>query len=233
MMTKEKDANSLRPRLMSKAHAAAYCGVSLPTFGRWVAAGTIPAALPIKMWDRKAIDLALDKLSGLTNESQPIEVAFDKWEREHEARKAAAETPLEKWRREQNETSDGMQPRESTARHGRQSIAKRSRDAEIERILSLSPEEYVADRREAQRQWTEAIPGRPLNKREQNALREMLAVEASWVERNKVKSSSSDTIERLTIRGFIVTRPHGSPPDNVSSLKLTEAGISAVKALGG
>ena len=53
------------PRLLTKKAAAAYVGVSVPTFAKWVMAGIMPASVSItKMWDRKAIDSQLDKISG-------------------------------------------------------------------------------------------------------------------------------------------------------------------------
>jgi hypothetical protein len=74
------------PRLITKKAAAAHCGVSAPTFVKWVLAGAMPPALPvIKKWDRKAIDLALDKASGLEVHSEPTESALEKWVRENAA----------------------------------------------------------------------------------------------------------------------------------------------------
>ena len=67
-----KDSES--PRLLTKKDAAAYVGVSVATFAKWVAAGLFPPSLSItKMWDRKAIDAQLDKMSGL--EVKPLTMA--------------------------------------------------------------------------------------------------------------------------------------------------------------
>ena len=77
-------------RLMSKSQAAAHLGVSLPTFSKWVAADFIPGALPIRKWDRKALDAALDKMSGLKPEqskTDAVEDAYEKWKREDNARR--------------------------------------------------------------------------------------------------------------------------------------------------
>jgi hypothetical protein len=52
---------------MSGADAAAYCGVTAATFARWISDGRVPKPLPgTRRWDRKAIDLALDRLSGIS-----------------------------------------------------------------------------------------------------------------------------------------------------------------------
>lgn len=90
------------PRLMSGSDAAAYCGVTLNTWSKWVAAGTMPPPVAgTRRWDRKAIDLMLDKASnivdiqrysmqvspsGATEDECPLE----KWMREDAARKGSA-----------------------------------------------------------------------------------------------------------------------------------------------
>lgn len=67
------------PRLLSREQAAAYCGLSLQAFSRWTKVGRLPPPLTgTARWDLKAIDRALDSLSGLAE--------------------AAEETPLDEWR---------------------------------------------------------------------------------------------------------------------------------------
>jgi predicted DNA-binding transcriptional regulator AlpA len=62
------DLTSPEPRLLNKKEAAAYCGVSVGTFSKWVKAEIMPTAVSItRRWDRKAIDAALDKMSGLSS----------------------------------------------------------------------------------------------------------------------------------------------------------------------
>ncbi|EPE98641.1 helix-turn-helix transcriptional regulator [Rhizobium grahamii] len=54
------------PRLIGRKEAAAYCGVWPTCFSMWVSSGKMPPAIPgTRKWDRKAIDLKLDDLSGL------------------------------------------------------------------------------------------------------------------------------------------------------------------------
>lgn len=87
------------PRLMSGPEAAAYCGLTAAAFAKWVAQGRIPKPLPgTRRCDRKAIDLALDKASGIQapstapdEEECPLEKRMreDEWEKKYEARKAA------------------------------------------------------------------------------------------------------------------------------------------------
>jgi hypothetical protein len=83
---------SAEPRLMSGADAAAYCGVTHVTFSKWVAAGAMPKPVVGRRWDRKAIDLALDKASGIVAPSimPDSQEAEDEWERKYAARKATA-----------------------------------------------------------------------------------------------------------------------------------------------
>jgi hypothetical protein len=81
-------ANDNRPRLVSKKQAAAYCGACTATFGKWVLAGVMPAPVSItRMWDRVAIDAALDRASGIGAEA-PAD-SFDTWKRGRDARKSA------------------------------------------------------------------------------------------------------------------------------------------------
>jgi predicted DNA-binding transcriptional regulator AlpA len=83
-----------QPRLMTGPDVAAYLGIASATFAKWVAQGTLPSPLPgTRRWDRKAIDLALDKISGIpsapvSKEDQEKEEG-EKWLRDYEARKAA------------------------------------------------------------------------------------------------------------------------------------------------
>ena len=80
------------PRLLTMKAAAAYVGVSAPTFAKWVAAGLFPPSVSItKMWDRKAIDVYIDKLSGLESGEPKKEDSFAIWKRNRDAKKAASE----------------------------------------------------------------------------------------------------------------------------------------------
>lgn len=85
---------TLTPRLMSGSEAAAYCGITLATLSKWVTQGRLPPPLPgSRRWDRKALDLALDKLSGI--QAPPMvsdgqEITLAEWKVQNEARKSAA-----------------------------------------------------------------------------------------------------------------------------------------------
>lgn len=79
------------PRLMSGPDAAAYLGLTSSAFAKWVAEGRIPKPLPgTRRWDRKAIDLALDRASGieaLSTAPDDEECPLEKWKREDEGAK--------------------------------------------------------------------------------------------------------------------------------------------------
>lgn len=81
-----------QPRLMSGSEAAEYLGLTPASFAKWVADGRAPKPLPgTRRWDRKAMDLALDKASGIVAPSiVPDESPLEIWKRENAARKATA-----------------------------------------------------------------------------------------------------------------------------------------------
>ena len=63
-------------RLVSEKKAADYVGIELATFRHWVTSGRLPKPLPdCRLFDLKAIDAALDRLSGLNSPAN----ALDAW----------------------------------------------------------------------------------------------------------------------------------------------------------
>jgi hypothetical protein len=76
----------ITPRGMSKKDAAAYAGCdTLSSFNDWVRRGIMPGPIPgTQKWDRKAIDAALDRLSGLEPTIAPS--AYDQWKAGQDAR---------------------------------------------------------------------------------------------------------------------------------------------------
>jgi hypothetical protein len=74
----------MEPRLLTREQAAAVCGLSPEGFDVWRRKGMVPGPLPgTHRFDRKALDAALDKLSGIEDRAE--------------------ETPLQKWRRNRDE----------------------------------------------------------------------------------------------------------------------------------
>ena len=79
-------------RCLTKQEAADYCGCnSLSTFNSWIAKGIIPGAIPnTNRWDKKAIDVALDRASKIVSADKPGELnAYQKWKRENAKTHAA------------------------------------------------------------------------------------------------------------------------------------------------
>ncbi|MEW6450058.1 MAG: hypothetical protein AB1490_05380 [Pseudomonadota bacterium] len=61
------DESLILPRLLTRPQAAAYLALTVAAFDDWIRRGLIQGPLPgTHRWDRKAIDAALDRASGLT-----------------------------------------------------------------------------------------------------------------------------------------------------------------------
>ncbi|MEQ4600244.1 MAG: hypothetical protein ABN488_21025 [Methylobacteriaceae bacterium] len=71
----------IEPRGMTREDAAAYCSLSPAAWDRWVSAGRMPPPVPgTHRWDRKAIDLAWDRLSGISSTAiTASDAAVAKW----------------------------------------------------------------------------------------------------------------------------------------------------------
>ncbi len=70
----------IAPRLLTREQAAAYCGLSTHGFSEWVRAGRLPGPIAgTARWDLRAIDAALDSLSGIGIGS----LALDQWKAKH------------------------------------------------------------------------------------------------------------------------------------------------------
>ncbi len=66
-----------RPRLLSRKQAAAYCGASPETFDDYRRRGIVPGPISgTNRWDRKLIDMWLDKASGI---EASTETSLDEW----------------------------------------------------------------------------------------------------------------------------------------------------------
>lgn len=67
----------LIPRLLSRKQAAEYCCLSPRSFSDWVAKRRLPPPLPqTARWDLRAIDQAIDRMSGVSTD-QPL--LLDAW----------------------------------------------------------------------------------------------------------------------------------------------------------
>lgn len=68
------------PRGLTKQDAAAYCGCRTEgAFDDWIQKGIVPGPIPgTQRWDRKAIDVWLDRASGIQSSASP-EDALQQW----------------------------------------------------------------------------------------------------------------------------------------------------------
>ena len=75
------------PRGITRAEAAAYCGVTPATFSRWIASGIMPSAIPgTRIWDRLAVDQTFNKMSGFTLPVAANDNTVDAWFEANDAR---------------------------------------------------------------------------------------------------------------------------------------------------
>lgn len=84
-MARTRAAAPLPPNIpkrgLTAEQAAEYCGCeTVDAFQTWVRRRIVPGPIPgTHRWDRKAIDAALDRLSGLTKDAGTS--SFDDWAR--------------------------------------------------------------------------------------------------------------------------------------------------------
>lgn len=77
----------LEPRLLTRQQAAARCGLTESGFSSWVVRKLVPGPLPgTRRWDARALDQALDRLSGLDPERELT--PYEKWKQADAARQA-------------------------------------------------------------------------------------------------------------------------------------------------
>lgn len=67
-------------RGLTKQEAAEYCGCSTQgAFDQWRSKGIVPGPIPgTARWDRKALDAALDRASGLMTKSEEL-TPYQRW----------------------------------------------------------------------------------------------------------------------------------------------------------
>jgi hypothetical protein len=73
---------NLPPRGLTREQAAEYVGCeTVSAFSDWVRRGLVPGPMKgTQRWDRKALDAALDRLSGLRDDS---DLSIDEWVARH------------------------------------------------------------------------------------------------------------------------------------------------------
>ena len=75
-------------RGLTKREAADYVGCkSLSSFNNWRDRGIVPGPIPgTRRWDSRALDAALDRLSGLSAVGESPVSAYDQWKAAQNAR---------------------------------------------------------------------------------------------------------------------------------------------------
>ena len=81
----ERLGHTGQPRGLSATAAAIYAGCqTVAAFRAWVRRGIMPRPMPgTRRYDRRAIDLALDRLSQITSQSSESS-AYGQWKRQNE-----------------------------------------------------------------------------------------------------------------------------------------------------
>jgi hypothetical protein len=81
MVDRKSKGGETMKRGLSKREAADYCGCkTLAAFDLWRRKGIIPPAIEgTKVWDRKALDAALDRASGIVPGSTAEPSPFQRW----------------------------------------------------------------------------------------------------------------------------------------------------------
>jgi hypothetical protein len=79
--------NDNLPHLITREQAAWLCSLTPSGFSGWVAKGKMPKMLPgTRRWSRRAVELALEAISGVKPESSVVSVdtedEADRWFRE-------------------------------------------------------------------------------------------------------------------------------------------------------
>lgn len=70
-------------RFLTEKEVAEYLPLEISQFRHWIRIGRMPAPMPdINLWDRKALDAACDRLSGLGAPQN----ALDSWEEKRKAK---------------------------------------------------------------------------------------------------------------------------------------------------
>ena len=77
----------IAPRLLTRQQAAERCGLTESGFSTWVVRKIVPGPLPgTRRWDAKALDQAIDRLSGLNPDRELT--PYEKWKQANAAREA-------------------------------------------------------------------------------------------------------------------------------------------------
>lgn len=210
-----------RSRILTRKEAAASCKLTPAGFDVWVRKGIMPPATPgTRRWDQRAIDTALDQLSGLTNAGDRNEDSFEGWKQENAPRRRAGVNQM---------TGKGGYPIPT----GPDDPLNQVYDELGFDPSTMGEKEMMELLKIAEDQWKASIPGTRLGKREIGALLKLAQFGVGVaVNAGDIKGCQSDTEARLEARGFIVLQNSERLPGQVESYVLTDAGFAASKLIG-
>jgi predicted DNA-binding transcriptional regulator AlpA len=146
-MPKYDVSPTIDPRGLSRKQAAAYVGISATLFDRAVRDKIMPAPFRIfgrVLWDRNALDQAIDRAAGARNavtEDAALDRELERFERRHQSRPTILD---EEWQRQ------------------------------VSALYAMGPTVLAEGHLWSMDAWKEHVSKRPLNKREVTALRAML-----------------------------------------------------------
>ncbi|MGN6307345.1 MAG: helix-turn-helix transcriptional regulator [Mesorhizobium sp.] len=202
-------------RILTRKEAAEMCKLTPAGFDVWVRKGIIPPATPgTRRWDQRAIDAALDRLSGLGGDKERGEESYTNWKRD-------------------SERGTKLSPSPSKVGKGGYPIPTGPNDPlkqEYEELgfdpVTMGEKEMMELLKAADERWKASIPDTKLGKREIGALLQLAKFGMGVaVGTQQIKSCGIDTEARLEARGFIRILDR----DGIEKYELTQTGFEAAK----
>ncbi|MGZ9724270.1 hypothetical protein [Rhizobium miluonense] len=225
-MTKSGSAYRTVPRLgLNRAELALSIGVSTGTVDTMVEEGTLP---PPRKWRSRKIWIFSEVEAAMLRWPVDGETVADgphqdwDFDRDPEKVRNAAASKARKYSSpdREPETGAGGYPIISDP----SSPIKQFYDQLGFDPWTMNEADMQRLQREADARWIAEIPGKPLTKRELNALANFAVHGPNVKVTSKETHCGPDTEERLKARGFLETFPSEKFPDQVGYYVLTEAG---------
>jgi predicted DNA-binding transcriptional regulator AlpA len=207
---------------MNREAAARYIGISTTKFDELVKDGRMPKGKRIDgrvVWDRYKLDASFTDLPD--NDGNMIDAILAKAGRDNDREHDLPDLSLAPCHPPKQKRSDDI-PRELLRYYCEIGFDPRT----------MGERERGELRKKAEQEWVASVPGRPIGKRETDALEDLskhgVGVFVDW---SGVKGCGPDTMDRLVARGFITTKNMQKYPDRIAGLILTKAGMAAWKKI--
>lgn len=207
---------------MNREEAARYIGVGTTKFDDLVKDGRMPTGKRIDgrvVWDRYQLDASFTDLP--ENGGNMIDAILAK-----AARNDEYETDLLYLY-----PAPRQQPKQRRSEDIPRELLKYYRDIGFD-PKTMGERELGELQNKAEQEWVASVPGRPIGKRERDALEDLSKHGVGvFVDRREVKGCGSDTEDRLVARGYITTKNNAKFPDRIAGYILTKAGMAAWKKI--